>query len=168
MSWNKYDPENSKGPTGWFTKIMVLFVVLSLIGGTAGLVLGWFGDAANVAQKEFSASALLRKYEWFKDAHAQLDAKRKNIEVMQNRQKALSDAYLVDGKPTPRNKWSRSDAEQSNQWETEIAGLRANYNDLAAQYNSQMSKFNFRFTNVGDLPAGAAEPLPRNVAPYVN
>lgn len=168
MSWDKYDPKNSKGPVSYFTKIIVLVFVLSLIGGTASYMMGWIGDAGKVAQEQFSPSVLLKKYEWFKDAHAQLDAKRKNIQTMQNREKALTDAYLVDGKPTPRNRWTRSDAEQFNQWESEVAGLKANYNDLAAKYNSQMAKFNFRFTNVGDLPAGADEPLPRNVAPYTD
>ena len=168
MSWNKYDPENSNGPVSWFTKIIGLVFVLSLIVGAASFTLGWFDDGAKVAQEQLYPSALLKKYEWFKDAHAQLEAKRKNIQTMESREQELIDAYLVDGKATPRIHWLRSDAEQFNLWESEIAGLKANYNDLAAQYNAQMSKINYRFTNVGDIPGGSDEPLPRNIAPYID
>jgi hypothetical protein len=55
-----------------------------------------------------------------------------------------------------------------NQWNGELDGVKASYNDLAADYNSAMSKANVNFTNVGDLPKGASEPLPREVAPYIN
>ena len=42
------------------------------------------------------------------------------------------------------------------------------HNQLCAEYNSAMSKFNYRFTNIGDLPEGATEPLPREYKPYIN
>ena len=37
---------------------------------------------------------------------------------------------------------------------------------LAAEYNAQMAKFNWAFTNQGKLPAGATEVLPREFKPY--
>lgn len=62
--------------------------------------------------------------------------------------------------------WPKEDREQYNLWTSEVAGVRASYNALAAEYNSQMSKFNWRFTNAGQLPEGATETLPREYKPY--
>jgi hypothetical protein len=52
-------------------------------------------------------------------------------------------------------------------WQSEVAGVKASYNLLAADYNSAMSKFNYAFCNVGKLPQGAVEPLPREYKPYI-
>ncbi len=68
---------------------------------------------------------------------------------------------------TPRINWPRTDLEQYNLWTTELAGVIAAYNSLAAEYNAQMAKENWAFCNVGDLPAGATEPLPREFAAYM-
>lgn len=67
----------------------------------------------------------------------------------------------------PRTDWPRADLEQYNLWSSEFAGVIASYNGLAAEYNAQMSKANWAFTNVGDLPDGASEPLPREFATYL-
>lgn len=163
-NWNNYDPTNSKGPFTYFVRIILLVATLSAVVGVVGYTMGWFGEAAQVTQEQFGPRALLKKYEWFKDAAAQLDAKRANIEAMQVRVKTLEDQYAGQ----KRSSWSRTDAEQYNQWLSEVAGLKANYNDLAAEYNAAMAKFNYRFTNVGDLPAGADKPLPREFKPYLN
>jgi len=56
--------------------------------------------------------------------------------------------------------------EQVGLWQSEVAGITASYNALAADYNAQMSKINYRFCNVGDLPRGATDPLPREFKPY--
>ena len=51
-------------------------------------------------------------------------------------------------------------------WEQEQAGMVLSYNALAAEYNAKMAEMHWAFTNVGQLPAGASEPLPREFAPY--
>jgi len=66
-----------------------------------------------------------------------------------------------------RKEWAREDREQFNVWSSEVAGVKASYNSLAAEYNAQMAKMNWRFTNVGMLPQGATQPLPREYKPYV-
>lgn len=162
-NWNKYDASNHNGPFSFFLRIILLVAALSAVVGVVGYAFGWFGEAARVTQEEFGPRAMLKKYEWFKDAAAQLEAKRANIDNMQARVTGLEAQY----KGLPRNQWLRTDAEQYNQWLSEVAGLKANYNDLAAQYNAAMAKFNYRFTNVGDLPAGATQPLPREFKPYI-
>lgn len=141
--------------------LTIFFILLALLLVGLGIavirhVIGWGAEAAQVAQEQVGPRALLKKYEWFKDAHAQLDAKRANIRVYQAR---LAD---LDKHPSE----SRTREETRSQWISEKAGVVASYNDLAAEYNAQMAKANYAFCNVGALPQGATEPLPRNVAPY--
>lgn len=161
-NWNKLDPNTSRGPVNYGMRIILIVFALACFGGVLSWTAGWFSDAGKVAQEQFSASALLKKYEWFKDASAQLDAKVANIDAAQARLTALEGQYAG----VPRNQWLRADAEQYNIWQTEVAGLKANYNNLAAEYNAAMAKFNYRFTNAGDLPQGATKVLPRDYKPY--
>jgi hypothetical protein len=144
-------------------RVFLAILVLGMAVIALGFILGGASDAANVVSKEFAPSALLTKYEWFKDASAQLDKKLADISVYDRRTKNLEATY----KGIARAGWPRDDREQLNIWDSEVAGIKASYNSLAAEYNSQMSKFNYRFTNVGDLPAGATQPLPREYKPYV-
>ena len=175
-SWDDIEREASKGPQeAWnVTKpvwpkvlgvIMLLMVVgtgLSIFGSFLGLFSGTVAETAAVAREEFGPRALLRKYEWFKDAAAQLDKKGADIKVYQTKVDGMKEEYA----DTPRKDWDRVDKQMMSQWMAELAGTIASYNGLAAEYNGQMAKFNYRFTNVGDLPAGATEPLPREFREY--
>lgn len=149
--------------TKLFTKIILWVFFGVLFISTLSYFAGWMGDAADTAKKEFSASAMLKKYEWFKDASAQLDKKTADVSVYESRVKSLEEAY----KGKDRTQWLRSDAEQYNVWQSEVAGVRASFNLLAAEYNSNMAKFNYSFSNIGDLPKGATTPLPREYKPYI-
>ena len=135
---------------------VVLLTVILLSG------CDWFRESKQVAQEELGPKELLRKYEWFKNASSQLDKKQADIKVYQKRITTMSKDYV----DLPRNKWPREDREQYNLWQSEVAGIKASYNTLAAEYNSQMSKINWRFTNVGELPKGAETSLPREFKPY--
>ena len=119
-------------------------------------------EAADVAHEEFGPRELLRKYEWFKDCSAQLDKKKADIKIYESRLELLEGVYGDER----RSDWAKEDREQYNLWAVEVAGVRASYNSLAAEYNSQMSKFNWRFTNAGQLPKGAVETLPREYKQY--
>ncbi len=134
--------------------IGILLIVFSL---------KWCTNAADTVYKETSPDALLKKYEWFKNASAEADKKLADIEVYKSRQKSMEESYTG----VPRKDWSTVDKEQYNLWQQEVAGVIASYNSLAAEYNSQMSKINWAFTNVGDLPKGATTPLPRELKPYL-
>lgn len=149
----------------WTVGSLFLKVLLPLIllFSVVGYGLGWFSEAAQVAQEEFGARAMLQKYEWFKDASAQLDKKQADIRVYEQRMTQMKDDYAK----LERHKWSREDREQFNIWSSEVAGVKASYNSLAAEYNSEMAKFNWRFANVGELPKGAEKPLPREYKPYI-
>lgn len=137
----------------WFWRFVALIVFISIVFGVLGMVGGFFSSVATVAQKEIYPEALLRKYEWFKDAAAQLDKKRADIQIYEAR---VKEATTVD----------RIDREQRMLWVTELSGIKASYNGLAAEYNAQMAKVNWAFTNVGSLPPGAAETLPREYRTY--
>lgn len=120
-------------------------------------------EAVDVAVDEAGPRALLKKYQWFKDASAQLDKKTADVKVYEARFKSMEEGY----KGQRRIEWAREDREQFNLWTSEVAGIKASYNGLAAEYNSAMSKINWAFCNQGDLPKGAETPLPREYKPYV-
>lgn len=120
-------------------------------------------DASDTLYKETKASTLLKKYEYFKDVAAALDAKVASIQILEGKVNQMKKDY--DGQP--RSKWAREDREQNNLNQEELAGLKMSYNSLAGEYNSAMSKLNYAFCNVGDLPQGATKPLPREFKPYI-
>jgi len=130
-------------------KIILFILVSGIFIALAGYFFGWFSETGQVIQSEFGPEAGLKKYEWFKDAAAELQKKRADIAVYEKRLRDLEKSY----QNIERQKWSREDREQFNVWLSEIAGIKASYNQLAAEYNAQMAKFNWRFANTGDLPA---------------
>lgn len=148
---------------------IVGYIFLSLVACTALIgcsILSkgcsYVGKAAAVAEQQLDPALLLKKYEWFKNVAAECDKKLADIEVYKSRLNSMERDY----EGTSRKDWDRTDKEQFNQWETEVAGVIASYNGLAAEYNAAMSKINYSFTNIGSLPKGASEPLPREVREY--
>ena len=150
QGWDDYERAADRGPVAFGIKMIVGVAILSALIGGIGYVFGWFGETAKVAQDEFGPKAMLTKYSWFKDAAAQLDKKQADIKVYEGRLTQLEASY----EGVPRSRWAREDREQYNTWSSEVAGVKASYNSLAAEYNAAMAKFNWRFANAGDLPAG--------------
>jgi hypothetical protein len=167
QSWEDYEKATKKGPWSAFWKIAIplflVFMLISVVGFVCSGVSNYMNEAKNVAQEQLGARALLQKYEWFKDASAQLDKKQADIKVYNGRLAGIEKRYA--GKEP--SQWSRTDSEQYNLWLTESAGVIASYNALSADYNSQMSKINWRFCNVGQLPMGATVALPREYKQYI-
>ncbi len=152
-------------PASVVWKLCSSFVLCLLLGSCFVFCLGVAGcltKTTEVALREVAPDTLLHRYEWFKDVAATLDARKASIQVYERRFQRLKEAY--NGKS--RSDWSRADQEQSNLWEQEVAGIRASFNSLAAEYNSAMSKINWRYCNQGDLPKGADVPLPREFKIY--
>ena len=139
--------------------IMAVLTVIGLAGRGCSVV----NEAAQVAQEEFGPRAMLQKYEWFKDVAATLEAKQADIKVYQGRISMLQEDYAG----VARKDWPRSDREQMSIWRSEVAGVIASFNGLAAEYNAQMAKFNWSFANAGTLPKGATVPLPREFKRYM-
>jgi hypothetical protein len=162
QDWNSYEKAAERGPFALAVKVMFGIAVLGALGSVIGGVGGWFSEAATVAHKELGPNALLNKYQWFKDAAAQLDKKRADIGVYDKRVEAMK----ADYGDQPRAKWDRTDKEQMSIWMSERAGVIASYNGLCAEYNSAMAKINWRFANRGDVPHGS-EALPREYREYI-
>ena len=150
---------------GWFIAILVVFSIFMFTCNTCGTVNKMGGNLQKTVYDEFKPGELLRKYEWFKDASSQCEQKLATLKTYESRFDNLKGAYGEDS--LKRKNWERADIEQWNVWQSEYLGVKASYNDLAAQYNAAMVKFNYRFCNAGDLPQGAEYPLPREFKPYL-
>lgn len=135
------------------TVIIVLLWIMfaGAVIGTVGWGLGWFSEAGQVAQEQFGARAGLIKYEWFKNASAELDKKKADIVLYEDRLASFERDYGTD-----RTRWQRDVREQANQARTEYVGVVASHNSLAAQYNANSSKFNWAYAE-GDAPRTVAE-----------
>jgi hypothetical protein len=162
VDWQSLESRLEKGPVSFFWGLLFTVVPILLVLSLIGVGASWVSESFRVARDEFGATSLLRKYEWFKNAAASLDAKKASIKVYEKRLLSLQAGYG----DLPRNKWSREDREQANLWEQEVAGMIAGYNNLAGEYNSAMAKINWRFCNAGDVPAGGI-PLPREYRSYL-
>jgi hypothetical protein len=97
-------------------------------------------EGIKVGKDEFGPKIALVKYEWFKDASFQLDAKIQNLKTYKQRIDNMEESYSL----ISRNKWNRTDSDTYNQWITEYSGISANYNNLVAEYNSNSNKFNWK------------------------
>ena len=165
MNWDNAEKRLAESPrsAGWFIfKWLMVIIVAFTVLGIFGRMVGWFGQVAQVASVEFSPRAMLDRYMWFKDASAQLDKLDADIRVYEARRGALKAEYG----DTPRTAWPRDDRQEWSLIAAEVAGVKAGYNSLAAQYNAQMAKFNYAYTNVGQLPQGADRALPREYRTY--
>lgn len=141
----------------WIGLSFLALAALMIIGFTCGMC----GDALNTAKKEFAPSALLKKYEYFKQLSAAIDKKRADIAMY--REEILS-YYDDNSKPLSTDKNERFYLEQRK---SELIGIISVHNQLVAEYNTRMVEFNYRFTNVGDLPYSNAEPLQREYKTYI-
>lgn len=127
-----------------FLLFLLGFVIMSNI-------LYFCNDANKTVKNEFSVSKLLQKYEYFKDLSSAIDNKRANILLYETQLSAIKDHSSF----------------QYQQMQTELMGIIAIHNNLCAEYNSAMSKFNYAFCNKGSLPNSNLEPLPREYKPYI-
>lgn len=148
----------------FFKVVGLIFIamVLLVFGVVGGCLNSYWTETKQVIRDETGPRKLLARYNWFKDAAAQLDARLASLKNYEQRFENLK----KDNAGLPRNKWSREDREQSNLWEQEVAGIKASYNNLAAEYNAAMSKEQWRFCNAGMLPEGAERVLPREFRSY--
>jgi hypothetical protein len=149
---------------GWFFIVLILGSFLGIAIKTCSTANRMVDNGIETAYQQLKPSELLRKYEWFKDAHAQCDAKLANLKNYDERFHQMKVNYGADS--NKRSAWSSDDRESWNIWQSEYIGLKSSYNQLAAEYNAEMVKINWAFCNKGTLPQGTTEPLPREYIPY--
>lgn len=143
-----------------FTITLVCLTTASSIIGTCSRVVS---DTASTVYNEVKPQSLLNKYTEFKNIHARLSAMQSTIETLETTRKSTIETYGSDASKYPRD--VRQDLASAAQ---EIAGTKAAFNRLASEYNANLAKINYRFCNVGDLPAGAVDPLPREYITYIS
>jgi len=119
--WKSYEDAADKGPMQLAVKIIASLFLLGILVGVVGYATSWFGEAAQVAKEEFGLREALKKYEWFKDASAELDKKQADIKVYSSKLTSLAEAY----KDISRREWPRTDMEQMSIWQAEVAGVKA-------------------------------------------
>lgn len=146
----------------WVFSLGMFVVIFTVVYGSCHTAAKMIDNTQKVVFQQFSPEALLKKYEWFKDASAALDAKVATLQAYDAREATYEKKYGADAL-----KWPRNVQEQSDIWQSEQLGVKASYNTLAAEYNAAMAKFNYRFCNVGGLPQGATTVLPREYKPYL-
>jgi hypothetical protein len=161
-SWaGDYKGVAARGFLAIIIKVSVVLFISGVLIGASGFISGWCDEPPKEADEQNSPKAILDKYEWFKDMSAQLDKRQSQIHVLYSRIRALS----AFNKNSPVSMWKEEHKEQANGWVSEMAQIQASFNDSAAQYNSEMARFNWRFSDPGRLPQGAGKPLPREYKP---
>lgn len=130
--------------------VAVLMVAIPVSCSAAGLIGTFFGEGRQVIKEELGPRAMLKKYEWFKDAAAQLDKYKADIVNFQEQ----IDDLRADYEGVPRKDWDRVDKQTMSQYKQQRTGVLAMYNRLAAQYNAQSNKVNWQYfdTTDGDVP----------------
>lgn len=150
QSWDDYEKASEAGPLAIGIKAILGLAVLGLIAwavfGACAAITGTVNETASVTREQFGPRASLAKYEWFKDAAAQLDKKRADLVLYERRMKRCETTAHAD------------ERERCGIWESEMLGIAASYNSLAAEYNAASSKFNWSYAGRADLP--------REIAPY--
>lgn len=144
-------------------RVLIIVSILVLVSYGCSTC-SWFANGvAGIVDKELSPGSLNNKYGWFKDAYARIDSFNANIAQLTNKIRSLEGMY----KDVKRTDWASSDISSYNQWLAERDGVIAAHNRLAAEYNSEMSKWHTAFTNAGNLPVGGTG-IPREVQPYTS
>jgi hypothetical protein len=126
---------------------VVVVVVVCLVGlMVLGFALNWFGEATNVAQKEFGPNAMLQKYEWFINQANGIEKMDRDIVLFEGRVKGVDDQYKGYG--SDMSKWPPHIQVQYNsarqQARDDLVAIASQRNNLVKEYNAQSEKFNWK------------------------
>ncbi len=126
-----------------------LLAIAAIVGLTIfSHTMGWFNQAANVAQEEFGPRAALEKYEWFKNQAAAIktaelsrDQFKNSLTKLENDQlntKDIVSMQLMEGRIV--------------QARNDLAAFEANLKNLKEEYNAASAKFNWQMFKDNDVP----------------
>lgn len=121
-------------------KVIGYIILVVFLMAVFGIVTRNCRRAVDVAEQEFGPETALVKYEWFINTSEILDKKLKDISIFTVNIEEMENEYSA----IPRAEWDRIDKQQMNQWKMELAGIKASYNDLAAEYNARSKQFNWK------------------------
>jgi hypothetical protein len=155
MSWKSYENAAEKGPMSLFWKIFFVLLVISIVTSVIGYALGWFGEAAEVAQEEFGPRAALEKYEWFINQANGIEKMDQDIALFESRVKSVEEQYAGYG--SSMSEWPPHIQAQYNrerqQAREDLLAVASQRNNLVRDYNAQSEKFNWKpFQTKPDKP----------------
>lgn len=147
------DPEGSFKSIAW--KLVFFAIAVVVVVSVIGYGLGWFSEAARVAQEEFGPRAALQKYEWFINQAASIEKMDKDVVMFDGRVKSVDAQYKTYG--DDRAKWPPHIAIQFNrerqQAREDLIAVASQRNNLVREYNSASEKFNWKlFQSRPDKP----------------
>ena len=145
-----------------FAYLLVYIAIASVMIGIVGFALGWFGGVGQVANKELSPPAIVAKYQLMLRQQNSLEELKVNIKVYE---KQLDD-IKAQNENLSRKEWAASDREQYDNIYNAVSASKITFNNLAAEYNSEMKDVFYAFANRADLPTGATVVLNREYVPY--
>ncbi len=125
---------------------IALFVLLTtVVLGTIGSGLSWFGEGARVAKQEFGPQAMLHKYEWFVDQANAVKKMDQDVVIFKQRQVSTKTQYAGYG--NDMSKWPLDVRVQYNtaigQTRDDLAAVISQRNNLVRDYNAASEKFNW-------------------------
>jgi len=144
MSWESYEKSAERGPGHLILKVFFVLVGLSIVFSLVGYGLGWFGEAAQVAQKEFGPQAALDKYMWFINQANAIEKMDKDVAMYEDRVTNLDKQYAAYG---DKAKWTPDIRVQYNherqQAREDLIAVASQRNSLVQEYNAASDKFNW-------------------------
>lgn len=146
-------------------KGITLFFLIALAISAILFGCRYADEAREVTWQETRPMALMKKYRFFKDLQASIDARQADIEA-KKKSLARLEARIARREHAGRDTESLQ-GEQSLQ-EQEVYGLIASYNAMAADYNRRMADIGYQFCNRGQMPQGleGETSLKRSFATY--
>ena len=143
--------------------IIGFLVLVVVVGVPFAFAMHWIGGAADVVQHETDPHIMLQKYRLMLTQQNSLEELKTNVGVYQ---KQLED-IKINNQGTPRNHWAASDREQYDNIANAVSASKITFNNLAAQYNSEMKDISWAFCNQAQLPDGATVVLNREYVAYI-
>lgn len=144
-------------------KIIGYFVLVVITFGALGFALNWFGDATQTVHKEYDPSAMLKKYEWFKNQSERILKMDKDIDNIRISRNSVKTQFEQDN-GSDHTKWDMivkvSYQDKLNLQEQMLLATVSQRNGIVADYNAQSSKFNWEpFKSKTDLPPVSFESI---------
>jgi len=142
--YDSYVRAAERGPLPIFWKVFWTLIVVIIVVGVVGYGLGWFGEAADVAKKEFGPQAALDKYEWFKEQWQMIQKSDRDVEIFRQRLAAVDTQYAAYGEPaqfSPDIRMMYNKAKQ--QANDDLVAIISTRNALVRDYMAASSKFNW-------------------------
>lgn len=126
-------------------RIFLGLLVVIVIASGVGYALGWFGEAAQVAQEQYGPRASLQKYEWFVDQASRIEKMDKDVQLYEDRVARVDAQYVGYGQD--KTKWPPDVRVQYNharqQASDDLVAVVSQRNNLVREYNAASEKFNW-------------------------